>query len=396
MKKDKSLSLAVLFSLISVGVHAYLSSHYYDLKLGAASGGSFCNINSYLNCDAVTASKYSTFLGVPMAIWGFFTNLIAAYIFSVARFNLSADNERTARYGFVFSLAIFATSLIMGSISLILIGNICLFCVSVYVLSFLTFVTAGFGIRWNIKSLARDIKDLFKTQKWILGCLIAIPAFSYTAHSMILESHGFSNIAKLVNEKIAYWQVAPEQKFDPTQGLILQKKNDTPVVMTIVEFADFRCPHCRDAYPALHAFTESHPDVRLIFKPFPLDGTCNAALTGGDGISCALAFITQCAEKIGKKGWQVHNYLFDNQETFRSLPLAAAADKVCAENGLNCDELKTCAKSDETVLEVKNLASEGAAAKIQGTPSIFVNSKILSGGQLLPILDEAYRKIKGL
>ena len=246
-----------------------------------------------------------------------------------------------------------------------------------------------------MSDLVGDIKDIFTSQRWILGCLIAIPAFAFLSNSMVLDGRGFQNIGKIVDEKIAYWQMAPSQTFD-AKGLVFQKGTAEPV-MTIVEFADFRCPHCREAYPALHAFVESHPDVKMTFKTFPLDGVCNAALgNGGDGISCALAEINYCSEKIAQKGWITHHYIYDNQENFRSLPLDEAADKICKDTGIsNCDELKKCAKSDETFNDIKSMAAEGAKAQIQGTPSVFVNSKLLQGGQLLPILEAAYKKIKG-
>ena len=37
--------------------------------------------------------------------------------------------------------------------------------------------------------------------------------------------------------------------------------------MTLVEFADFECPHCRAAVPLIDATMAAHPDkVRLVYK----------------------------------------------------------------------------------------------------------------------------------
>ena len=239
-----------------------------------------------------------------------------------------------------------------------------------------------------------DFKDIFVTERWVLGFAVAIPVIAFLGNIMFLESHGYSKIAKISEEKIAYWNVATVQTFDPAAGLILQKGAGDPV-MTIVEFADFRCPHCKHAAPGLHAFTKSRPDVRLQFKPFPLDGTCNQAIQGGDGISCGIAAAVMCAEQQSKKGWETHDFFFDTQETVLRTPnldqnLQAASEKL----GLNLDELKKCVQDPAMQESIRKMAKEGATAQIRGTPTIFVNNKLLEGGHLVPVLEAAYQSLK--
>jgi protein-disulfide isomerase len=205
-----------------------------------------------------------------------------------------------------------------------------------------------------------------------------------------------SLIEKTAKEKVAYWSASPEKKFDPTKGLSMQKGSTEPV-MTIVEFADFRCPHCKHAAPSLHNFTQSHPDVKLIFKPFPLDGTCNEAIKGGgDGISCGLASAVMCSEKIAQKGWLAHDYIFENQmDIIQAGSLDKNLDVVSKTIGISVEDLKKCINDPTTGELIRSMANEGAAAQIQGTPTVFVNGKLLSGGQLIPILESAYKTIKG-
>jgi protein-disulfide isomerase len=40
------------------------------------------------------------------------------------------------------------------------------------------------------------------------------------------------------------------------------------------------------------------------------------------------------------------------------------------------------------------MAKEGDTAKIQGTPAIFVNGRVLDRGQMIPVLEGAYRSLK--
>ncbi|MGZ3772312.1 MAG: vitamin K epoxide reductase/DsbA family protein [Bdellovibrio sp.] len=394
-KKNKFLNLSIISTLISVGVLAYLAQHYYALKFGAVEGSAFCNVNEVLNCDAVTASKFSSFLNVPVALWGAVTNLVLLYILTITRFNLTQDRAKTSRFALLFSGVTVAASIIMGGISMTM-NNLCIFCISTYVLSLIGFFGAAKGTEGvTVQQLFEDVKDIFFSQRWILGFLIAIPAISLLANTMYLDSQGYSQIEKIAQEKVAYWQTSPVQNFDLSTGLNMQKSNEQPV-MTIVEFADFRCPHCKHAAPSMHAFALSHKDVKFIFKPFPLDGTCNEAIQGGgDGISCGLASAVICAEKISSKGWFVHDYLFEHQEEIvQAQNLDSNLEVISKVTSLPLENLKTCVKDPATQDVIRKMAKEGETAKIQGTPTIFVNGKVLNGGQLIPILEATYKTLK--
>ena len=43
---------------------------------------------------------------------------------------------------------------------------------------------------------------------------------------------------------------------------------DAPV--TIVEFSDLQCPHCKEAQPVFEKLMAEEPNVRLVFQNFPL------------------------------------------------------------------------------------------------------------------------------
>lgn len=392
--RQRMLLIALISTILSILVHAYLTTHYYDLKLGTATGPSVCNVNDYLNCDAVTLSKYATFLGIPMALWGVLTNFILLIFIAFTRWNLTSDQDKVGRYAFTISLFTAVVSVVMALISVTQIGNLCLFCMAAYALSLITLGSIALAIRPRFAAVRHDVVDTLFTQHWVLGFLAAIPVMAYLLNAMILESRGFGDIAKIAEEKTAYWQVSPAQSFDETLGLVFQKGTQPPV-MTIVEFADYLCPHCKHASQPLHTFTQNHPDVRLIFKPFPLDGTCNSAIQGvGNGMRCQLAYASLCAEKIAQKGWQVHDWIFDRQDQLFSATFDSISAELCQANGLDCPALLACTQSDDMKVMVKKAAAEGEKAQIQGTPTIFVNSKLLNSGQMIPVLDAAYQKLR--
>jgi protein-disulfide isomerase len=53
--------------------------------------------------------------------------------------------------------------------------------------------------------------------------------------------------------------------------------------ITVTEFYDYRCPHCVNAAPAVVKIIHENPDVRFVFKEFPI--------FGGDSDSAAAAAI---------------------------------------------------------------------------------------------------------
>ncbi|MFS4460019.1 vitamin K epoxide reductase family protein [Bdellovibrio sp. HCB2-146] len=394
--KNKFLLLALLTTLAAIGVHLYLTQHFYALKFGTQEGPSVCNVSETMNCDVVTASSYSALFGIPIALWGMATNLVLLYFLAVTRWNLTQDRAQTSRYAFLFSLVTVIASVVMGIISFTKIGSVCLFCISAYVLSVIGFIGAWLGAEdLSASNIVEDIKDVFVSQRWVLGFAIAIPVIAFLGNIMYLESHGMSEVDKLAKEKVAYWNVAPQQTFDQTTGLIMQKGSGEPV-MTIVEFADFRCGHCKSAAAPIHSFVNSHPDVRLIYKPFPLDGTCNEALGGrGDGISCGLAFAAMCAEKNWQKGWAAHDYIFDKQtEIVQAGNLDKNLEEIATHIQAPLEDLKKCVASPEIRELVSKMAKEGENAKIQGTPTIFVNGRVLDRGQVIPVLEAAYKSLK--
>jgi Protein-disulfide isomerase len=397
LSKNTALLIALIVTLIAVGVHIYSTQHFYQLRLGGGDGAkAVCNINEVMNCDAVAASKYATFLGVPVALWGAVTNGILLYLLLVTRFNMTADRERTSRYTFMLSAITIIATLVMATISFTSLGKVCLFCAIAYVLSIIGFIFIWLGAEeLSFENLKEDFISIFSTERWILGFAIAIPALAFVINLMYNESHGFSGIDKMAKQQVAYWAANPEQKFDMATGLTMQNGNATPV-MTIVEFADFRCPHCKVAAPSLHAFTQAHPDVKLLFKPFPLDGTCNEAMqNGGDGISCGLAASVMCSEKLAQKGWIAHDYIFENQQ---EITMAMSLDKnledVAKKVDVKLEDLKACVNAPETSALIRTMAKEGATAQIRGTPAVFVNGRMLDKGQAIPILEAVYKSLK--
>jgi protein-disulfide isomerase/uncharacterized membrane protein len=385
--------VALLSTLLSIGIFLYLNKHHIDLKLGLGGGASVCNVNEKLNCDTAAASSFAELFGVPIALLGAFTSGLLLIFMLLIRFGMTADRARTERYTFYISSFTVLVSIVMGGISLFILHSACPFCMATYALSLITWVSLWLAYRPDLKHFGSDIGQVFSGEKWVLGTLISVPVLAFLVNNMILDSYGYQEIKRISQDAVNSWNNSPAQSFDLANGLSYQSGSGEAKV-TVVEFADFLCPHCKAAAPNLHNFAKNHPDVKLIFKSFPLDGVCNGAIEHkGDGKRCDLAFATFCSEKLAHKGWDALNYFFDNQESIFSSSLDPVLEKFTAASGVDLTQLKACMNSEEMHDQVKKMAAEGEKAQIGGTPAIFLNNKVLNGGQLPPVLESVYRTL---
>ena len=125
--------LALVLSLIGLGISTYLTIVHF-----VGTGALVCSDNGVVNCAKVTTSAQSHFLGMPVAVLG-----LAFYLVMTA-LNLppawrSADRRvHLARLAFIVVGILFALYLV--SAELVIIGNICLWCTGVHLVTFLLFV----------------------------------------------------------------------------------------------------------------------------------------------------------------------------------------------------------------------------------------------------------------
>jgi len=92
----------------------------------------------------------------------------------------------------------------------------------------------------------------------------------------------------------------------------------------IVDFSDFQCPYCKQAYitltPIIDKYNAQQPNtVRLVLKDFPLDSKCNASVQNGGPhpFACEAAVAVRLAKAKGREQ-ALEDYLFANQEMFSS------------------------------------------------------------------------------
>lgn len=393
--------IALVSILGSIAAHVYLSFLHYDLHLGLSGTSSFCNLTAVLNCDAVTASSFSTFLGVPMAIWGLTANGIL-FLF-LAGFKLGwADNvPRLGRASLYLGVVIAAASLVMAVISTLFLKTYCLFCIFAYLLSFSALVGIWLlqdpPAKSSLGSLfLQDLKSLFGEGKAYFFWIVALGACGFLLNTAIMGNLNAKDLGKVAERKVEEWKVNLPVQF-AAEPLLKMGSPESEAKMHIVEFADFLCGHCKRAAPVLDAFVNSRPGVSFKFYSFPLDKLCNPEVEGSNGgLTCFLAKVVYCSNKSGH-GHAAKKAIFEAQESLHGhsevTALSAAVQSLLAPEGIAWEEVQKCTELPETQQFILANAAAGKAAGIRGTPAIFVNGKLLEGGQFITVLEKAYEAI---
>jgi protein-disulfide isomerase len=160
-----------------------------------------------------------------------------------------------------------------------------------------------------------------------------------------------------MNQQHVFDLAVPVQAIDHVIGA-----SHAPV--TVVEYADFECPNCKQAAPALKLLLERFAErVRVVFRHFPLEEVHSHALAAA-----------QAAEAAGGQGkfWPMHDLLFAHQDHLKINHLHSYAEQL----GLDMARY-TAEMDDEVYLQRIREHIEGARRSgVRGTPGIFVNGRI--------------------
>lgn len=142
--------------------------------------------------------------------------------------------------------------------------------------------------------------------------------------------------------------------------------------VTLIEFADFECPSCRQLDLVLRELLPQHPEVRLVFKHYPLTDIHPWAMTA--------AIASQCAYQQSPAAfWKMHDAIFDAQDVISPSNVWDKMQDLAAQQGLNPEAYKACMINPETTTQVKATIEEGHAVTVSATPTTFINGRRVVG-----------------
>lgn len=137
----------------------------------------------------------------------------------------------------------------------------------------------------------------------------------------------------------------------------------------VVEFGDYQCPACAQAYPTTKKLMEEYKGkITFVFRNFPLIQIHPNAMPAA-----------KAAEAAGEQGkfWEMHDKLYSNQQTWSVLADPTNTFVTYATDlGLDADKFKEVMASDGVKKRIDQDQSDGYAVGVSGTPTFFINGKV--------------------
>jgi len=138
------------------------------------------------------------------------------------------------------------------------------------------------------------------------------------------------------------------------------QKGGAHAPIQLVEFADFRCHHCKDTVPFVKQLEKTFADqIQITFKHFPLQNQEPSILAA------------EAAEAAGAQGqfFAYHELLFANQDMLSLARLNEFAQTL----KLDMKKFTDAINQHTYRAQVLKDKAEGEHLNIQGTPAIFIN-----------------------
>ena len=148
--------------------------------------------------------------------------------------------------------------------------------------------------------------------------------------------------------------------------------------ITVVEYVDFQCPSCRRLSEVLRGVYPNYPQVRFVFRDFPLTQIHAWAMTAAIGGRCIY-------HKNPDAFWTYSDYIYDHQD---KITPESAWDVVLQQGiaaGYADVEFKACMADPAMKAEIEKSMAEGVTLKLANTPTVFVNGRRLVGGERDPL-----------
>ena len=146
--------------------------------------------------------------------------------------------------------------------------------------------------------------------------------------------------------------------------------------VTIVEFSDLQCPHCKDAQPIIDKLLTEEPNARFVFQNFPLPSH-NWAAKAAD--------YADCVGRSSKDAfWKFVQGTFDAQSNITEANADEKLTAIADTAGVKGADMATCAAKPDTKARVEQSVALGQSVGVTGTPTVFVNGRRIGNVVGLP------------
>ena len=134
--------------------------------------------------------------------------------------------------------------------------------------------------------------------------------------------------------------------------------------VTVVEFFDYNCPYCRRAKPEIRALIEEDPNVRLVYREWPILGE-------GSVFAAKAALAARAQGKYEDFHWAM--MAIDGRAN------EASVMRVAEDVGLDLDQLRKDMEAPDVAEHIETSMRLTQALGFNGTPSFVIGDALVPG-----------------
>ena len=371
-----------LLAFLGLWISVELCYIYFNANFVPNSGASFCSINTVIDCDAVARTAFSSFLGVPWAVYGicFYLFVMFLTLFPFEKIEFFKNFKNTQSYIFTLSSFAVINSVILWTISTMVIHKICLLCYILYGVNLflLVFSKIGKPVVSHYKDSFNDLINIISDKRW----LVIVFLFVLISIATLITINITKIFIPAVNNNIQEQNMSSVSgKTYQPHGNILGAKN---AKLVIHEYTDFQCPYCSISNSMMYRLVNEVPGVRVEHHDFPLNKQCNPLVKASSHqYSCLAIYYARAAKKQGKY-WDYITLLFDNQENLPESKLIELAKSI----NLDTEKLKKDAYSPEVKEGLASDIDRAGSLNVTATPTYFIGIKKYEGLMPYPELKD--------
>ncbi|MDD5307406.1 MAG: vitamin K epoxide reductase family protein [Deltaproteobacteria bacterium] len=331
---------------------------------------SACALGGALNCETVAASKYSTLLGAPISVWGIlgYLGLLALLRVESGRGDKAGAAGLLALYGILLA----AASVALAAVSFLAIRAMCLVCAATYAvnLGVLAVALANARARGGLRArLGAEWKEIARRPRAAVGWGVA---------GLLLAAAVSSGMPR-------YWELASWRRGAPLDNGIdeqgLPWLGARAPRVTVHEYVDYECVHCRVAHRKLRRMLAEHPDELRIVRHDFARMTCSLGQDTPPGESCLLVRGGICAADKGRF-WDWNDAVMAVPRPLKGEARKTYALDMAVKLGFDRASFSSCLASRSTVDRAQLIYKEAMSRKVRETPSYVVDGRIVPPAEL--------------
>jgi Na+/H+ antiporter NhaA len=231
----------------------------------------------------------------------------------------------------------------------------------------------GFTVSLLIASLALSGVDLAEAKLGILSAALCATGLTWIIFQAVNRLPARPRLRALLGtaEVITDLVVPVDDGRDHIRG-----PEKAPV--TVVEYADFECPYCGLAEPAVRELLRDFGDVRYVWRHLPLNDVHPHAQLAAEA--------TEAAAKQGAF-WEMHDLLLEHQGALTTRDLIGYAGSL----GLDTERFTADLRKHVGAAHVAEDTDSADLSGVSGTPTFFVNGLRHYGAYDIETLSKAVK-----